>query len=304
MLKTRQRTLFYRRTAWLNRQEDLENLLKRAHDNLPHTEDRTFDYNEGQIQGLCIDPRSAGLFCHVGYYIPKQPASLIPVPSKVKMEDTAPQNPPAKHDFLQGDIFFLVSENHLVLCPSSLHEHVAVAYIKEVFDKTGKDYLLKEFSVEPIANVNKLKLLNAEGVKKVLLNTSVYAATQDHIHRKSLKQTMVSGIRDVLDQFVTDDGQSAKDKENLSVNIEIIFDSRKKEGVVSKQKIEALAASTVDEKGFTIVTRRNKKLTFDEIRLSEKVDLPVEGSSVGREAAWNEIQGYFKRLKDTGMIEL
>src|SRR5947207_1470496 len=146
MLETRQRKMYYRRTAWLNNQNNLEALLVDAHKHLPHTEDRTFDHSEGSIEGLYVEERSGGLFFHVGYFIPKQAASLISLPSKTKTEKATIQHPPATKNYLQGDIFFLVKADHLVLCPNGLREQAAITYIKEVLNKTGKDYLIPEFS--------------------------------------------------------------------------------------------------------------------------------------------------------------
>ena len=305
MIETKQRSLFYRRVTWINGvNNNLEQLMTQAHTMLLTTEKRTFEYNEGQIQGLSIESRPTGFFCHVGYCIPSQPASLIPIPSQNKMQDTSVQEPPPKHDFLQGDIFFVIKDNHIILCPSNLNEHAAIDYIKQVLEKTGKEYLLREFSIDSVIHANKLKILNDEGVKKVSLNTAIYTATHDYVARKSVKESMISGVRHVLEEFLceSDESQEVKNKENLSVKLEISFDSRKK-GEICKKKLEALAEKSINEEGFTIITRKDKKMTYDEIRISTKAILAVEGSSVSKEAAWNDMEAYFKKLKSTGMLE-
>ena len=308
MSKTKQKTMFYKRICWINVAYDMENLMKEAHTALTTTAQRAFEYNDGHIQGSSFETRSNGFLCHVAFFVHTQQASLIPIPSDDKTTETFLLAPPDNKNYLQGDVFFLIKNNHIIVCTSGLAEHAVVVYMRGMLEAVGRSSLAMEFSVESIMNEKKLDVLK-EGVKSLSLNTAIYTASVDHHARRvqensTIADKLVSSIKDVLAEFVitSDESKDIKDKENLSVKVELSFDGRKK-GEISKGKLQALASDSLDEEGFTIVTKNDKKITFNEIRLHEKIPLAVSGTSVSKEAAWNSMGAYFNKLKSTGMLE-
>jgi hypothetical protein len=311
MSKERSRTLFYRRVAWINGASDsLEKHLSKAHDTLVSTHDRTFTHGDGEIQGLIVEKRNKGLFVHLASYTPHQPTSLVPFPSRAKSEDTSPEPPPDKHNYLEGDIFFLVSGNHLVLCPSGARESVALSYINHTLRKTGMEKLILRFSIESVAKIDKVKLLQQEGVKKVSLNASLYEATMEYTERKTTKMTLLHGVaEEILALFAKDKNkelQEIGEMENLSVKLEISFDSRKKGGTLGQERLEKTARMLIaddEDQGFSIVTGNGKRLTADEIRISDKVMLAPHGTSVFRSSARDALEQYLSDLKESGMLE-
>ena len=124
--------------------------------------------------------------------------------------------------------------------------------------------------------------------------------------RVSKKRDIFSSLEEILSEFVIDldEKEELKAKEHLSAVLEVSFDSRQKGGEISKGKLDCLAEQLMIGDTFTIITRKGKKFTHDELRLSNSVSLPCDGSSVSKEAAWNELEGYFKRLKGQGILEL
>lgn len=311
MAKEKFRTLFYRRVAWLNGSSDvMQRHLSKAHDSLDSTQKRTFPHGEGEIQGLTVETRKAGLFFHIASYTPHQPTSLVPFPSKAKSKDTSPEPPPDRHNYLEGDIFFLVSGNNIVLCPSGAHESVAISYIKHVLRKSGKEEHITRFHIDPVAKIDKVKLIKQEGVKKISLNASLYEASVEYMERKTTKMNLLNGVaEEVLALFSKDsnkDLQEIKEMENLSVKLEISFDSRKKGGDVGRERLEKTANMLVaddEDQGFSIVTGSGKRLTADEIRISDKVKLSAHGNSVFRSDAWTSLEKYLDDLDELGMLE-
>lgn len=311
MNKEKSRTLFYRRVAWINGASgSLEKHLSKVHDSLVTTHDRTFPHGDGEIQGLTVEKRKNGLFFHLASYTPHQPTSLVPFPSKAKSKDTSPEPPPDKHNYLEGDIFFLVNGNHLVLCPSGARESVALSYINHALRKAGMEKLITRFSIEPVAKIDKVKLLQQEGVKKVALNASLYEATMEYMERKTTKMNLLHGVaEEVLALFAEDnnkDLQEIGEMENLSVKLEISFDSRKKGGTLGRERLEKTAGMLIaddEDQGFSIITGSGKRLTADEIRISDKVMLAPHGNSVFRSSARDALEQYLSDLKESGMLE-
>jgi hypothetical protein len=235
---------------------------------------------------------------------------LVPFPSKAKSRDTSQESPPHDHNFLESDIFFVLSGNHLVLCPSGARESVALSYINYILRKVGEDKLTTRFSIESVANIDKVKLLQSEGVKKIALNASLYEATMDYTERTTTKMTLLNGIaEEFVALFAEDKNHKLREigeLENLSVKVEISFDARKRGGEIGRERLEATASKLLGEdesEGFTIVTSDGKKLTANEVRINQKVSLPTHGSSVSRHEAWSSLAGYLEDLKALGMFQ-
>lgn len=311
MSKDKSRTIFYRRVAWLKGANDsMQNHLAKAHSKLVTTHDRTFTLGDSEIQGLTVETRKNGLFFHLASYTPHQPTSLVPFPSKAKSKNTSPEPPPDKHNYMEGDIFFLVSANNIVLCPSGARESVALSYINHVLRKAGMEKHIARFSIEPVANIDKVKLLQKEGVKKVALNASLYEASVEYTERKTTKMNLLNGVaEEILALFSEDknqDLQSIGDMENLTVKLEISFDSRKKGGSVGRERLERTAGMLIsddEDQGFSIITGSGKRLTADEIRISDKVKLSSHGNSVFRSSARDALEQYLLDLENAGMLE-
>lgn len=311
MNKKISRTVFYRRVAWQNGCSGLlGDHLSKAHNSLLTTSDRTFKYGDGEIQGLTFENKNGDLFFHLAFYTPHQHTSLVPFPSGDKSKDTSPAPPPAEHNYLRGDIFFLVRGNHIVLCPSGARESIAISYINHVLRNNGMEKLLAQFSIESVAKVDKVKLIEQEGVKKVLLNASLYEATVEYVERKTTKMNLLHGVaEEIIALFANDrnkDLQEIGEMENLSVKLEISFDSRKKGGELGRKRIEKTANMLIEDdedQGFTIVTGNDKLVKADEIRISDRVMLDPYGNSVFRSCARTALEKYMADLNGSGMLE-
>lgn len=311
MKTEKQRTMFYRRAAWIvGKGGNLEKELKAAHENLSSTAERTFPHNEGEMQGLSFESSDQGFCMHIASYVPHQATSLVPFPSRAPAKNTTPQSPPDKHNYLEGDIFVVVRGNHIVLCPSGARESAAISYVTHALRKSGKEKLITRFSVEPVVNIDKLKMIQQEGVKKIALNASLYEASTEYLERKTTKMTLLNGLAtEVLTLFSKDNDDRLKDVsefENLSVRVEISFDSRKKGGEVGRERLERTAEKVIsdnEDDGFQITTGSGKKFTPNSIRINESVILSAFGNSVEREKAWDSLKKYLDSLSESGALE-
>jgi hypothetical protein len=196
-LLLRDRKLKYSRATWTSgfRGETLEHYLISAHKLLDTTEKRTFTYNRVEIQGydFKIDP-SYGIFMHVTSYVPGQDASLVSNPAAIQHASVDTTSPPAGKDYMYGDIFFMVNNNDLVLCPSDTHEALATNYIRYMLEKSGFSTESRSFNVGKVLNYNKIKLIHDEGVKKISLNGSLFEASLDYMERKTMKKSLLHSI--------------------------------------------------------------------------------------------------------------
>ncbi len=311
MPNEKQRTMFYRRVAWREQPGTaLEECLEQAHAQLATTAARTFAHGDGELQGLAWHARPAGLCLHVASYVPDQSTSLVPIPSSATSGNTSQEPPPAGENFLEGDIFLLVKGDDIVLCPSGARESVAISYINQVLRAAGEDDLVTRFTVEAVANIDQIKVLQKEGVKKISLNSSLYEATMEYTERTTTKRTLLNGMAaDVLALFAEDKNLELREvsaAENLTVKLEISFDSRRKGGKRGQERLEAVAARMLadgEHDGFSILTGGDKMLTANEVRINKKVSLPAYGNSVSRTGAWTALAEYLDELKDSGTLQ-
>lgn len=162
------RTLTYRRAIWTSRTANrkLEDYVRLIHQRLKTTETRTFEYSEGQIQGLAWQPRNGLVLVHVAQYVPRGSTSLVPLPSTEPASDTRELAPPGNTNFLRGDIMFLVAGDHLLMCPSGAREAVIGAYLESASEKLDLGSWAAQCSLEPVADISKIRLIRTEGVKK------------------------------------------------------------------------------------------------------------------------------------------
>ncbi|MEW5894454.1 MAG: hypothetical protein AB1650_01665 [Candidatus Omnitrophota bacterium] len=308
-MDTKKKTLFYRRAIWQNKHESLQRLLAEAHHQYGTTAQRSFIYSDGEIQGAYIKIDNASIFCQVTYYVPKQLAALIPIPSETTFNDVTTIAPPKNNNYMEGEIFFMVNNNDLVLCPSGVRESVAIEYIKEILKRSYRDDIDLFYSIEPVADFDKYRLLQREGVKKISLNAALYEASVNYSDRHSAKKMFFNDItNDIRSLFLKDSDEDLRhidQKENISLKLELSFDSRKKGGQVGKKRMLGLSKKLMDQdNGFSITTAKGNVITAEDMRLKMKVEIPVQGKSLSREAVFNCLGHYYKELTRTGLTEL
>jgi hypothetical protein len=304
------RTMYYRRAHWLgvNNVENLQTLVDRIHHRLNTTQSRTLLHKDGQLQGINISHRGRPRcsLIHVAYYVPRQPTSLVPDPAPIANGNTVERAPPDRHSFMDGDIFLLLRENDIVLCNSGAREGAAKAYLAGILSAGGVEDV---FEVEQVADVDKVELVQREGVKSIRLSSSVFKATTDRIQRETKKTRLMGVLADEIMRLYAAQEEANLDDlakyENLQVKLEISFDSRKKGGELAAGKLDEAAQGLLneDDKGFVIVTKEGNALTSDDIKVKKVVEVDDHGNSVSCEHAWREMLIYYGELRAAGVVE-
>lgn len=315
MQKIRNRTLTYRRVSWLDGAADsMQRKLSQAHQRLQSTQARTFQHGDGEIQGIKIKAQDNALLIHLTEYTPHQPTSLVPFASSAQSSETSEKAPPKEHHYLEGDIFFLVRGNHVILCPSGARESVAESYIRYVLRAVDQEELITRFDFTAVANVDKVKLIRDEGVKKIGLKSSLYEATDEYIERKTTKVNLLNSLASefmkIFGEERSEELSDIESMENLSVKLEISFDQRRKGGDLSRQRLQSAASKILgdadpddEDTGFTIETTKGNKMTAAELRISDKRQLPAKGNSIFCSDAFDALVGYYEQLREQGVLE-
>jgi hypothetical protein len=312
--KNKARSLYYRRFQWEQVESSdstLEALMRTAHDNLKSSNARILGYSNGMLQGMDCRLRREDLLIHIAYYTPDQPASLVPTPSPTEsVLNTTEENPPAGHNFMEGDLFILIRNNDVILCPSNLHENAATHYISWMLQNGASiDIDANRYAISAVANLDMVKLIQSEGVRTLSLGASLYAATLSYNKRKSIRHDKVESLKKFAFDLLGAEGDASlaeqKKFANLSAKVSLSFDSRKRGGEIAGEQITKTALDLVsnqEDDNISIETRKGTIISHDEIRVSERVYLPCSGNSVSKLDAWQAMVEYMKQLHSRGML--
>jgi hypothetical protein len=312
MAEKREKTLSYRRAEWLTdipRGTTLESCLKAAHTVLNTVQDRTIIRDSGQHISAVkkLAPRDGGFFLHVTADTPGEEASVVPKAKRDTEElDVGTIPAPDNAEFMDGDAFLYVKENHVCMCTTGLRDGAVRLFLYEFFVKARLGDWANKFELMKAASVDKIKMLRTQGVKEIALNASLYQATAQYDKRKSttggLLRTLAKHIQAIVQQEIEDFDDS------LRVQVTIRTDGRvRKHLSVGERRIEKLAADVVEHAeandDFEIVTNYGQRVRPDEIFLSETMIITAHGKSVRRTDAWDHLEKYYKRLRRAGALE-
>lgn len=308
----RKKTLSYRRTVYFgetDKKPSLEKSLIRAHERKTTIEQRRAEIpNEGIIECRNFKQADRGVLIHLAAYTPGEKASTVKRLEGVDSGDVDTTNAPRGSEFMDGDMMIYVVGNHVVLCTSGLHEKNASRYMISIIVAAKLKEYKAQFHLLKVGDVNKLKMIEAQGVKSVHLGASLYDATIDYEERKSISSRLRGGIMDQVKALIEKDIPDVEiDKlENLSASIVLSYDARSKKKVLGKETLESLSQKILagdGEDGFTIETVGGEKITHDEVTVRKSVNLTKHGKSVFRDEAWRELQQYFAELEKVGILE-
>ncbi len=187
---------YYRRAKWDGQDKlTLEKLLTDAHEHLDTGEKRSFAVSSGsEISGANYE-KDEGLYLQVASSVPGEPTTMIEQGKGSKQSTVSAQNAPDGKDYLDGDVFVFVKDNHVILCPSGVREKVVETYIWNILRAFDKKDIAKTFELDRVAKTDKLRMIKEEGVKEIDLNTSLYEASLLHMDRENPK---ISGIKKAI----------------------------------------------------------------------------------------------------------
>lgn len=307
------KSLVYNRAAWdPEGGGPLQQALDAAHKACPNTKDRTFTYSTGSLQGLQKTTQNGRLLLHIAQYTLQRPTSLVPLPAPVPRGRTAIHPPPNDNSFMEGDIAILVSGDHVILCVNRTREAAAHYYFQALLDRADLITTFGTPKMVKVANIDTVRLLHREGVKKIRLGASFYEASMLYEQRTTLKKSILSHVaEDILSVFTRDALEDLslaeiQARESLNVRVEISFDGRKKYGEIAQGQIQEVAEQIVDEhdEGFVILTGDDQKITPKEVRLRKKISVTEKGNSFDVDEVWREMHTYLNELKSSGALSL
>jgi hypothetical protein len=312
MVDMRERTVSYRLAEYFSTRSNtktLEDYVKSAFKKLPNPESWSFRiagqfFLEGRHKQ---HSKSVGYFIHIAAFTEGESASVVPSYKKEPGGDLSTLSPPEDVEFLDGDLMFLVSGNHVIICGSNLHETYAQHFLEHLFDAANLGDDSWKFTLVKKANIDKVRLIQKQGVDQINLDASLYDTTLDHQERTSLQRKIGGRLWDEIAAVFSDDErlQDVRESENLVAHLVVKFDKRKKGGEIGRERLQRMANELVKDgdDGFKIVTGNGQVLGSDDVVLKKKISLQRHGKTVDHVHTWHELDVYFSELKSSGLLE-
>jgi hypothetical protein len=308
----REKSLSYRRAEWLTdipKGTTLESCLRAAHNVLKTVPERTIIRDSGQhVRAIKkLAPRQGGFFLQISADTPGERASVVPKSKKDTEElEIGTAAAPAGVEFMDGDAFLYVQDNHVCLCTTGIRDGAVRQFLYEFFDKAGLGAHATKFDLLKAPNIDKLKMLRTQGVKEIALKASLFKAEGQYQERKSTTAGVLRTIAKHLQSIVQSELEDIDD--SLRVQITIKTDGRfRKHLSIGERRIEAFATDVVENAesndDFEIVTNYDQRIGSNEIFLNEVMLIESYGKSVKRTDAWEHLEKFFGRLKKSGALE-
>jgi hypothetical protein len=306
----REKTINYRRAEWFGQgitAPPLENCLRQCLSQLKTIEERTI-FRGGQNAKVAKSSNagSGGLLLHLATETPGEAASVIPTAPLTATEiDLRTQSPPNDGEWLDGDAFVLVHQNHVCLCTTVIRENSVSTFFYNLFDKAKMPRHYRDFLLLKAVDVTRLTMLQKQGVQEIEMRGSLYKVTADYVRR----QTQVSGILGKLGKEVKRflDKEHDVNPDSLRVAITIKLDKRERRHLALGEKdIQLLAEDLIrnaeDDDDYVIVTGTGQKITPKEIFVRAHTLIEADGKTVGRDKAWDELITFYRSLISAGTL--
>jgi hypothetical protein len=310
MADKKEKTISYRRAIWVEGKTGitLERCLKDALKNLKTIEERTVS-QQGQEKKIISsrEPSNGGVLLHITADTPGEYASVVPKAAPGVAElDLDVAEPPGEGEWLDGDAFLFVRNDHMCVCTTGLRDAAITNFVHAFFQKADIRKDSDKFDLQKVADVSKLKMLHKQGVREIVLKATMFQATADYEKRKAQPFSIVSAAARQFKALIKKTNDYTRD--GLQVYLSIRSDHRfKKDFKLGEKRIEDVAADIVrnaeHDDDFEIITKSGQKIGPREIFVRAKVLIDGEGKTVDRDKAWRELTNFHKRLLDTGVLE-
>lgn len=329
--KLKNRTMYYFRCEFENIddikvKDTLETMINTAWANLNSTKKRTFDIGEDRsVVGMKLSNRTAKLShgnkdCTVfsaGLYEEGAAANTIDKPSENCAEvEASTHNAPPNQEFLDGEGFVCIFENHLVMSPTATFRASAInRFLERLLDKGGYTKESTVMDIQQVADIDFLKTIEEEGVSNIAINASVYLSTLEYTKRMAPKVKIPSTLnkiantfKNLLDLLRDDDTDSElAEKEGLNTRIVISHDGRASgcdaEAGQERAQNTAKLLATTDVGGYVITTKNGIRLTNEDAVLKRTVKVKQYGKSVDKDEMWLKLIELLEKYERDGILE-
>ena len=287
--KRKQRSIYYFRCEFteingMKVRDKLEVMINSAWHKLNSTRERAFYIGEGRcVVGMMLSNPSISLsnknrkctVFSIGVYEEGASANTINKPSKTFIElEAGTYDAPSDKEYLDGESFVCVLDNHLVISPAStIRTGTINKFLEKLLNAGGYSNESSNMDIQQIADIDSIKKIKEEGVSNIVINGAAYLSSLEYINRTAPNQKISNPLKKLANYFynffdmLKDDDSDSTILENAGLNtrIQITHDGRisgtssECGQAFAQNTAELLASSNIG--GYVITTKNGTKLT-------------------------------------------
>ena len=270
MASYKEKKLTYRRAIWIvdgPAPDTLEGLIRQSMAKLKTAAERQIPTGAGHLLS-CVDYepiRGKGVFIHLSATTPGEQASIVKTGNAARTDKIELEvfDAPRDSEWLDGDSFIFVVENHVCICALQIRDSTIRQYIFQIIGKAMRGMTKSPFHIKQIANSDKLTMIHEIGVKEIQLNSYLYEASANAINN----QGRTRGVTGILAKHLGATIGSANNVTNDGIHVEVVLklDGRLKKHVgLGGRKLEAWASDLItnpsDDDDYVIVLANDAKI--------------------------------------------
>lgn len=292
MAKKKNKRLLYQVASYPEQRVDtLEKDLRNAYENLPLVKDRVVDIAGKRWTGLNYRSRQGYFAFQFSLSVPGEAASTLPTGNldadSVEMNTT---EAPLGHDFSDGDVICLISGNHLFSCASTIRATTITSFLRALFDRADlDDELAMQVAISKPSNLDKLSLIQQEGIKAIHLKTTLNG--NEFARLQNTKGD--SFLRKVWRAISQEDVSLAESANISNARFSVSLSRSKLTGNTDLSWLEEEARAAISgNDSYKIETQSGKIITESEITIAKYAQMDPFGKSVFVDEAIRKLEDF------------
>ena len=151
----------------------------------------------------------------IGAGTPAEAMSTLGIGVATEADTEEAQGPPRHRAFKLADAICRLVGNDLLVCVDGMRLNSVEAYLRELLAKADQPAAHAAFELRPVANLDKQRVLEREGVKELRAHSTMLAATRE-IERGETMQSGWKNFLEMLGALLSKEAASDQEREVLA----------------------------------------------------------------------------------------
>lgn len=218
---------------------------------------------------------------------PGESVNTIPCPNSDTSVEPDIVGAPQDRDFMDGDSFSLIHNNHVLICSVRSLPSVLKSYLDALF--TDADVQVPDYLLSPAAPTQALRLLG-EGIRSIDVFAATDTAELSYVNdsrKNRFANLLLSALKSEKPLIDAIDKKNTHAKATFSVKQSGRIDTNS----VTQKEFFALANALLDDVNtpFVIITKRNSRITPDMLQRKVKMSFAPFGKTIFRGQVWKAL---------------
>lgn len=213
-------------------------------------------------------------------------------------------------EYKDGECFLLLKNHHVMFCGHGISVSKATLYLSLLAKRGTEKHSQPVFDISPVSNIDKIKLLQEQGVKSISLSTNAYdLSIPEKKTQNRFKKILAAAANEVKALVEKDESLSEqKAREDLLVGLELKLDGNTRACEETQEYITDIAKEYIGDSDdgwhhFEIITRTGERIKPGNIRLQKTVRLEKTEKNISCYSAWEALAAYLVDIENGRLSE-